>query len=323
MISDGRRSWVFVRTSRHFPRSGIDPDAFRFTPGVDAKSWNDAELGYKCPEDHRLTPDARVHMPELEPETRIATFDEIVAGYSVEDAKREADRCVACGLCVATCPAHMAIPDYIKAVRDGDYERGLKLLYETNPFSEICGRVCTHKCETVCASKHEGDPIAIRWLKRYITDQVPFERYRAVIGDPEPATGRTVAIVGAGPAGLTAAFDLAKKGHAVAVFEALDHPGGMTRYGIPEYRLPYDRIDQDVEVIRSMGVDIRYNTRIGRDLSLDDLRRDHDAVLLALGCRWAAPRGFQAATMRTSERRSICCVKPRRTRVSERPDRRW
>ncbi|MGA9961120.1 MAG: FAD-dependent oxidoreductase, partial [Azonexus sp.] len=260
-----------------------DPDAFRFTPGIDKKHWDDEELGYHRPAGHQLTGRVRMHMPEMEAEERIGSFAEIVNGYSVDQAKLEADRCVSCGLCIATCPTHMAIPDYIKAVRDGDYARGVALLYETNPFSGICGRVCTHKCETTCAARHEGDPIAIRWLKRHIMDQVTPGQIRTAIGKPSAPTGKKVAIVGAGPAGLTAAFDLAKQGHAVTVFEALAQPGGMTRWGIPEYRLPYDIIDQDVDIIRSVGVDIRCNVRIGKDITLDELRTTHDIVLLGLG----------------------------------------
>jgi len=260
-----------------------DPDAFRFTPGIDKKHWDDEELGYHRPAGHQLTGRVRMHMPEMEAEERIGSFAEIVNGYSVDQAKLEADRCVSCGLCIATCPTHMAIPDYIKAVRDGDYARGVALLYETNPFSGICGRVCTHKCETTCAARHEGDPIAIRWLKRHIMDQVTPGQIRTAIGKPSAPTGKKVAIVGAGPAGLTAAFDLAKQGHAVTVFEALAQPGGMTRWGIPEYRLPYDIIDQDVDIIRSVGVDIRCNVRIGKDITLEELRSTHDVVLLGLG----------------------------------------
>lgn len=190
---------------------------------------------------------------------------------------------MSCGLCVATCPTHMAIPEYIAAVRDGDYERGVRLLYQTNPFSAVCGRVCTHKCETSCAARHEGDPIAIRWLKRHILDQVTPEQVQAIVGGPGPTTGLRVAIVGAGPAGLTAAFDLARQGHGVTVFEAQDQPGGMTRWGIPEYRLPYAAIDRDIDVIRSVGVEIRCNIHVGLDLTLEDLRQEYDAVLLALG----------------------------------------
>ena len=262
-----------------------DPDTFRFTPGVDAKSWDGDEKGYRRENnERRLTGTHRPDMGMVEPDARVATFDEIVHGYTNAEAVIEADRCVECGLCVATCPAHMDIPDYIRKVREGDFEGGLQLMYQTNPFSQTCGRVCTHNCETACAAVHEGDAIAIRWLKRKITDSVPRERYYDLITKPDlPETGRKIAIVGAGPGGLTTAFDLARSGHSVVVFEALPKPGGMMRYGIPEYRLPYEVLDHEISVIESMGVEIRCNQRIGTDITLDQLKADHDAVVLSIG----------------------------------------
>ncbi len=261
-----------------------DPEVFRFIPGVDAKPWDDLEKGYQRLDGRKLTGLERPPMGEMEPEARIGNFEEIVAGYDRETAMIEADRCVECGLCVATCPAHMDIPDYIAAIRNGDYDLGVQILYETNPFSEVCGRICTHKCETACAAQHEGDPIAIRWLKRHIVDEVPVEKRIEIVGKPEGLpSGKSVAIIGAGPGGLTAAYDLARKGHKVVVYEAQDKPGGMTRYGIPEYRLPYDALDRDIAVIEAMGVEIRTGIRIGKDVQMDELKRDYDAVVLAIG----------------------------------------
>ena len=241
--------------------------------------------GWAKTEDADLVDLERQPMHEMDAETRIDSFDEIVAGFTGQHAIVEASRCVQCGMCHDSCPAHMHAPEYIRHIWEGNVEAAVREIYRTNPFAHICGRVCTRRCEAACSIGRRGDPVAIRWLKRYAMDSVSAERIREIAaeGKVDYISGKKVAIIGAGPAGLTAAFDLVKKGHEVNVFEALDRPGGMTRYGIPEYRLPYDRLDADVEVIASLGVNIQYNTRIGSDIIMADLERDYDAVVVAIG----------------------------------------
>jgi glutamate synthase (NADPH/NADH) small chain len=163
-------------------------------------------------------------------------------------------------------------------------EEALKVLYETNPLPEVCGRVCTHNCETVCAMQYKGDPLSIRWLKRYIADQVPAEKYKDILGaDGFEQQNKKIAIIGAGPGGLSAAYYLANLGYRVRIFEAMPQPGGMTRYGIPEYRLPYDQLDKDIDYIKSLGVDMQFNTRVGKDVTLEQLHKEYDAVFAATG----------------------------------------
>ncbi len=269
--------------SNEFKWIDEDPDNFLFIPGADDKPWNNSEKGWKKP-DYDLYNPNRVDMKELEPESRDKSFIEIVQGYSKEQAMLEADRCVECGICTATCPAHMGIPEYIKAIRNDDLEEGLRILYDTNPLPEICGRICTHKCETVCSVGHKGDPLSIRWLKRYIADQNPSEKFKEILGtDTIEQNGKKVAIIGSGPSGLSTAHYLALMGYSCTIFEKLPEAGGMMRYGIPEYRLPYDQLDKDINYILSLGVEIKYNTTIGKDVTLDQLNKDYDAVFSGTG----------------------------------------
>ena len=271
--------------SNHFKWVDNDPDVFRFIPGVDKKEWDNEEKGYRKPgPNYELYSKDRVHMAELKPEERDKSFIEIVQGYSKEQAMLEADRCVECGICVATCPAHMGIPEYIRAVRNDDLNEGLRILYDTNPLPEICGRICTHKCETVCSVGSTGDPLSIRWLKRYIADQQPAEDYKKILETENiQKNGKRVAIIGSGPSGLSAAHYLALMGYECVIFEKLPEAGGMMRYGIPEYRLPYDALDKDVKYIESLGVEIRYNQTVGKDITLDQLNKDFDAVFAGTG----------------------------------------
>lgn len=262
-----------------------DPEVFRYTPGVDKKEWDNNELGWKKPgNNYQFYGQKRVSMPELEPEARDKSFVEIVKGYSKEQAQKEADRCVECGICTATCPAHMGIPEYIKAVRNDDMEEGLRILYETNPLPEICGRICTHKCETVCSVGHQGDPLSIRWLKRYIADQVPSAKYKDILEtDKLDKNGIKVAMIGSGPASLSAAYYLSLMGYECTIYEKLPKAGGMMRYGIPEYRLPYDQLDKDIDYILSLGVTIKYNITVGKDITMDTLKDEFDAVFAGTG----------------------------------------
>ena len=160
----------------------------------------------------------RQDMAELPPGERIDNFDEIVAGYDPNQAIIEASRCVQCGMCHDACPTHMDAPEYIRAIWEGDPEEAVRQIYRTNPFAHTCGRVCTHRCETACSIGKRGEPIAIRWLKRYAMDAFTPEQIRDIVGRPTTtATGRKIAIVGSGPAGLTAAA-LAREEAAASAF---------------------------------------------------------------------------------------------------------
>jgi len=226
----------------------------------------------------------RIPMSQIPPEERKTSFIEQVKGFSQEEATREASRCLECKLCEDACPAGMDIVDYVRNIWDNNLEGAARDIYKTNPLPEICGRVCTHNCESACALGHQGEPVSIRWLKRYALDNIPLEKYQKVLGTEEiESIGKKVAIVGSGSGGLAAAYYLKLMGYETIIFEKLPKPGGMMRYGIPEYRLPYEALDKDIEYIKSTGVEIKCNTTIGEDITLKDLRNGYDAVFISTG----------------------------------------
>ena len=183
--------------------------------------------------------------------------------------------------CTDACPAGVDVPRYIRAVKNGKYDEAVGILREKLPLPTVCADACFAPCEDVCAYRQFGDPIAIRAIKRAAVDKGGDAWKRA---KKTPAkTGKKAAVVGAGPAGLSAAYYLAGKGHAVTLFDAFPKPGGAMRYGIPNYRLPEERLDKDINDILELGVTFKGRTVIGKDMSLDELKKDFDVLFLASG----------------------------------------
>jgi len=236
----------------------------------------------------------RVKMPMVDPDIRKLSFIEQVIGYNREEARKEASRCLECKLCEEACPAHLKISDYIKAIYEDKPEESLKKIYEDNPIPSICGRVCMAHCEDACSLSIRGEALSIRWLKRYVADTV-LDFKTALEQSPNPPTGKKVAVLGAGPGGLSTAYFLRLKGHEVKVFDALPAGGGTMLIGPPLYRLPLESIDKDVGYIESLGVEFQFNTRIGEDVMFEDLLNTYDAVFLGIGFTKSRSTGVKNA----------------------------
>ena len=227
----------------------------------------------------------RTPMPEQPAEERRKNFNEVALGYTKEDALAEASRCLSCKdpKCVEGCPVNVDIPGFIKLVCEENFSGAIEKIKGTNALPAICGRVCPQEtqCEALCVLGKKGQPVAIGRLERFCAD---YERQTGVKVPevPEP-TGKKVAVVGSGPAGLTAAADLAKLGHKVTIFESLHKAGGVLSYGIPEFRLPKEIVRQEVEYIKQLGVELKPNYIIGRIKTLDELCDEFDAVFLGTG----------------------------------------
>lgn len=233
----------------------------------------------------------RVPMPKQESEVRRHNPYEVALGYTYEQALEEAKRCLQCKKpgCVEGCPVNVDIPAFIKALAEGDLPRAAKIIWSTNSLPAICGRVCPqeNQCEGRCTLAKKGAPIAIGRLERFVADwarENPEESGVFKVELPKP-TGKRVAVVGSGPAGLTAAADLAKMGHRVVVFEALHLPGGVCVYGIPEFRLPKRIVQAEVDyLVNVLGVELKLNHVVGRLITVDELLSNgYDAVFLGIG----------------------------------------
>ena len=229
----------------------------------------------------------RTPMPEQEPQVRARNFDEVALGYTPEMARAEAMRCLRCKkpLCVEGCPVNVNIPAFITEIAEGRFLSAARILKTTNNLPAVCGRVCPQEtqCEAKCILGKKGEPVAIGRLERFAAD---FEAAAGPADVPElpMPSGKRVAIIGAGPAGLTAGADLALKGHQPVIFEALHAPGGVLAYGIPEFRLPKAIVKRECDYLGSLGVELKVNYPVGPTVTVEDLLRNgFDAVFIGSG----------------------------------------
>ncbi|MBQ1238367.1 MAG: NADPH-dependent glutamate synthase [Ruminococcus sp.] len=231
-------------------------------------------------------------MPSQDPKVRAHNFLEVSQGYTEEMAQEEAARCLNCKHrpCVSGCPVHIQIPDFIQQIVKGDYDAAYEIIADASNLPAVCGRVCPqeNQCEKVCVRGIEGDPVGIGRLERFVADRHN-NQPRQQVSLPAP-NGHKVAVIGSGPSGLTCAGDLAKKGYAVTVFEALHLAGGVLVYGIPEFRLPKDIVQKEVDNLKAMGVKIETNMVIGKVLSIDELMGEYGFEAVFIGSGAGLPR---------------------------------
>ncbi|MDN5324011.1 MAG: glutamate synthase small chain, partial [Clostridia bacterium] len=226
-------------------------------------------------------------MPAQEPKERIKNFHEVALGYSEEIAVKEAQRCLQCKkpLCMQGCPVEVDIPDFIREIARGEFARAAKIIKNKNSLPAVCGRVCPqeNQCEKYCILGKKGEPVAIGRLERFAADWEALQGEKEI--EKQEPTGKRVAVVGAGPAGLTCAGDLAKLGHEITLFEALHTPGGVLMYGIPEFRLPKEVVKREVEYIKKLGVKFENNSVIGKIYTVEELMKEEnfDAVFIGTG----------------------------------------
>lgn len=230
----------------------------------------------------------KVPVREQDPKTRAANFHEVCLGYNKEEAMKEASRCLDCknAKCIKGCPVAIDIPGFVRQVKEGNFHEAAKVIAESSALPAVCGRVCPQEsqCEGQCIRRIKGESVSIGKLERFVAD---WSRENGVVPDkPEHTNGKKVAVIGSGPAGLTCAGDLAKKGYEVTIFEALHEPGGVLLYGIPEFRLPKENVvKSEIENVKKLGVKIETNVIIGKSVTIDQLLEEDgfDAVFIGSG----------------------------------------
>ena len=226
--------------------------------------------------------DEKVRGKIQDAKTRIKNFDEVELGYTKEEALKEANRCLHClkPRCVEGCPVGIMIPEFIKFIKEDNLEAAYEVIAKSSSLPAICGRVCPQEkqCEAMCVKGIKGDAISIGSLERYVADHVgEIKLHKA------KKNGKKVAIVGSGPSGLSCAYDLAKAGYEVKIFEILHKPGGVLTYGIPEFRLPKAIVQKQIDSLKELGVEIICDVLVGNTITLDELQKEYDAVFLGTG----------------------------------------
>ena len=227
----------------------------------------------------------RVEMSVLDSTVRSSNFEEVEKGYTKEEALKEANRCLNCKnpMCTKGCPVGIEIPKFIEAIKNDDINKAFEIIKKSSNLPAICGRVCPQEkqCEGKCIRGLKGESIAIGALERYVADQARLNNINSVV--KKEKNGKSVAIIGSGPAGLSCAGELIKEGFDVTIFEALHKAGGVLIYGIPEFRLPKDIVESEVKSLTDMGVKIVYDTLVGSTISLDEIRKNYDYIFIGTG----------------------------------------
>ncbi|MDO5410818.1 MAG: NADPH-dependent glutamate synthase [Lachnospiraceae bacterium] len=236
----------------------------------------------------------KVPVREQDPKVRATNFEEVCLGYNMEEAMKEAERCIKCkknAQCITGCPVSINIPAFIGEVEKGNFEEAAKIIAQSSALPAVCGRVCPQEsqCEGKCIRGKKGEPISIGKLERFVADWS--REHGFVPAAPETTNGKKVAVIGSGPAGLTCAGDLAKMGYEVTIFEALHEPGGVLTYGIPEFRLPKQKVVQaEIDNVRKLGVKIETNVIIGKSVTIDELMDEEGFQAVFIGSGAGLPK---------------------------------